>query len=956
MRQDASLRGGLAVAVLASSLAAATASSPALGQTTAKPAAPPSTPAAKPAPPPQDEDEDVPEVKVTARRLPQVGQVVGDIKPELQLSPADIQSYGVSTVTELLNELAPETRSDRGRGGETPVVLLNGRRISSFNEIQNIPTEAILRVDILPEEVSLKYGYTADQRVVNIVLRRRFRAITGELLGGETTEGGHEQGQAEADLFHVRGDSRLNLDLKYQGADQLTEAQRGLASDTTGAPYDRLGNIVSPTHGAQIDPALSALVGEPVTVAGVPASAAAGAPPLSAFAPTANVANVTDTSQDRTLLPATQSITANAVLAQPIFWGINATVNGTLGATSSDSLQGLPGFSLLIPNGDPFSPFGEPVTLDRYAGSPLAQSVDGWTAHLGSTLNRDVGDWRVSLTDAYDHADSSTRTDAGFDTTAMQALLNADSPSFNPFAPIPATLLTPLAASTARSLSDSANIQVLANGPLLKLPAGSLYISAKLGDTESLQSSRSLRLGSAQSVSLSRNDANALLNLDLPIASASHHFLPIFGELSANLNTAVDQLSDFGLLKTLGYGLNWTPIPGYNLIVSHTNDHQAPTIQQLGGPTVLTPGVRLFDYTTGQTVDVTQLSGANPALKADNRNVFKVGLTLKPIPTQDFTITASYIDSHIDNPIATFPAASAAIEAAFPDRFIRNSEGELTEEDDRPVNFASQERKEIRWGFNYSRPVGPQPQPRFNRAAFRPNGQTPRRRPDGSSVEGPPAGAEGAPAAASGDQAANGSPAAGDANRPGPPPGGGGGGGGRGGGGRFGGFGGGQQAGGRFQIAIYHTIFFQDQILVRPGGPTLDLLNGAPASSTGGQPGQEVEGQLGFTLNGFGARISADWKSATTVQGGTTASTGELYFSDITTINFRLFDNLGQQRAVVQRFPILRGTRITLYASNLFDDRIRVRENGAPTPLIYQPAYLDPAGRTITLSLRKLFY
>jgi hypothetical protein len=268
------------------------------------------------------------------------------------------------------------------------------------------------------------------------------------------------------------------------------------------------------------------------------------------------------------------------------------------------------------------------------------------------------------------------------------------------------------------------------------------------------------------------------------------------------------------------------------------------------------------------------------------------------------------------------------------------------------VNFAAQERKEIRWGFNYSRPVGPQPQPRFNRAAFRPqNGRPPRRRPDGSSVEGPPAGADGA---APGDPAtANGSPPAGE-GRPAAPPGGGGGG--RGGGGRFGGFGGGQQAGGRFQIAIYHTIFFQDQILVRPGGPTLDLLNGAPSGGTGGQPGQEVEGQLGFTLNGFGARISADWKSATTVQGGTTASTGELYFSDVTTINFRLFDNLGQQRAVVQRFPILRGTRITLYASNLFDDRIHVRENGAPTPLIYQPAYLDPAGRTITLSLRKLFY
>ena len=47
-------------------------------------------------------------ITVTAAPLPyarQVGAVVGDITPELQLDPSDIQSYGVSTVTELLNEL-----------------------------------------------------------------------------------------------------------------------------------------------------------------------------------------------------------------------------------------------------------------------------------------------------------------------------------------------------------------------------------------------------------------------------------------------------------------------------------------------------------------------------------------------------------------------------------------------------------------------------------------------------------------------------------------------------------------------------------------------------------------------------------------------------------------------------------------------------------------------------------
>ncbi|MBX9797687.1 TonB-dependent receptor, partial [Sphingomonas sp.] len=121
------------------------------------------------------QDDEGGDVVVTAgRRLP--GAVIGDIPPDQVLSPADIRSYGVSSVADLLTELGPQLRSGRGSG--PPVVLLNGRRIGGFQEIRDLPAEAILRVDILPEEVALKYGFRADQRVINFVLRPRFQALT----------------------------------------------------------------------------------------------------------------------------------------------------------------------------------------------------------------------------------------------------------------------------------------------------------------------------------------------------------------------------------------------------------------------------------------------------------------------------------------------------------------------------------------------------------------------------------------------------------------------------------------------------------------------------------------------------------------------------------------------------------------------------------------------------------
>ncbi len=924
------------------------------------------------------------EVVIPPERPPreQYGAVVGDIAPELQMTPSEIQSYGVSTVTDLLNEIAPQTRSDRGRGASQPVVLLNGRRISSLNEVANIPTEAILRVDILPEEVALKYGYTADQRVVNIVLRRFFSAVTAEGVAGTTTEGGDATGQAEVDQFRVRRDVRTNLDIKYQVAGGLTDAQRDLVEPQAGQPFDLAGNVVSPTSG-EIDPALSALVGEPVTIAGVPAGVAADQHlALGDFVPTAGVANVTDTAADHSLLPATQNLTANAVFARPVFLGINATVNVTLTGTTSDALQGLPGVSLAVPAGNPFSPFSQPVTVDRYVAglSPLKQSIDGWTGRLGLTLNRDLGDFRLSLTTAYFHAETDTSTGVGLDATALQGAITAGSPSVNPFGPLPANLLAALPLNRTRQVTDGGNIQVLANGPLIKLPAGPLYASAKLGDVEAAVSSSSQLRGGVLAQTLARNDLQGQLNLDLPIASRREHFLGALGELSLNANTAVDDYSDFGPLVTLGYGVNWTPFTGYNIIVSETHDHLAPTIAQLEGPVVATPGVRVFDFTTGQTAVVTQITGGNPNLQADDRQVMKVGLTLKPFETQDLTFTANYIDSHIHNWIGAFPAATASIEAAFPSRFVRDADGELVEEDDRTLNFASQDRTELRWGINFSMPVGKQPPPpAFNRRQFRrrgggqggPGGPPGFGRPFG----GPPGGDEGGPPpgggapGAEGPEGAGGGPeAGGPGGGPGGPggPGGGFGGGGFGGrggggfggggrGGRGGGFGG-PPVGGRFQFALYHTIIFKDRYLVTPGGPELNLLGGAPAGAGGGQYQHEVEAQMGYTDNGYGARLSADWKSATTVVGGPAGSTGMLDFSDVATVNLRLWDDFSPQRKLIERYPALRGVRLTLSVNNLFDQSIRVRNSAGPTPFNYQSAVLDPTGRVIAINLRKIFY
>ena len=101
--------------------------------------------------------------------------------------------------------------------------------------------------------------------------------------------------------------------------------------------------------------------------------------------------------------------------------------------------------------------------------------------------------------------------------------------------------------------------------------------------------------------------------------------------------------------------------------------------------------------------------------------------------------------------------------------------------------------------------------------------------------------------------------------------------------------------------------------------------------------------------------MSAAWREGTFVRGGAGAQ-GDLRFSGLTTVDLRLFANFAATRTLVQRHPWLRGSRLTLTVDNLFNARVDVRDEKGLVPISYQPAYLDPTGRTVRLGFRKLFF
>lgn len=745
------------------------------------------------------------EIVVTGQR-PR-GSVLGDIPPSQTLNPHDIRAFGANDIGELVQSLGSQLSSGRGRQDNGPIVLLNGKRVSSFTEISRIPAEAIQRMEVFPEELALKYGYRADQKVVNIVTYERFSSRIGQLSYALPTEGGRDTAGLNANFLHISDGSRITLDADYNRSGSLLESERSLVQAT----------------------------------------------------------QTPDSGRFRTLLPATERAALTGTVSGEWLSGVSSTLNGRFEASGSESLLG-PG-----------------------AQGALARGVDTRLAHVGTALGGLTGKWLWSFTANYDRASISTSTESDAASGARDE---------------------------ARSLNAFADADLVLSGSLLDLPAGPITTSLRAGGEMRDFASRSLRSGVEQRAELSRDSLGVQGSLDFPIASRARKSLAWLGDLSANANAAFDDLSDFGTLRTFGYGLTWSPLPAVNLIASATSEEGAPTVEQLGAPLVVTPAVRTFDFSRREVVDITRVFGGNRELRADDRRVFKLGLNAKPFSKIDLRLGMEYLKTRIDDPIAPFPIASSQIEAAFPERFVRNAEGRLLRIDGRPLNFRRSDQEQLRWGFNFTRPLGKVP-PEMQNARVRFVGS------ESDLQNALPPGARIIKAEA-GSAAAR----------------------------QF------ENASSRLTLSLYHTVTLADEILAREGGPVLDLLDGFATGGRGGRPRHEIEVQAAAFKSGLGARVKINWQSGTTLRGlpaSSGDSSGDLNFSGGALVNINLFVNLAERLGGEQAPAWIKGTRATLGINNLFNRRPQVRDAAGSTPLTYQPAYLDPLGRVLSISLRKVF-
>ena len=841
------------------------------------------------------------EIVVRATRLK--GEIDTDIPVLEEISPEEIAGYGASSITELVDLLGPKAGSARGRGGGRPVILLNGRRISSFRELRDLPPEAIARVQIFPEELALQYGYRPDQRVLNFILVDNFASVIGEVEYGQPWAGGRSKQEAEVGLTRIGDDFRFNLDAEYSHQSPLLEAERGIIQPAVGA------NVVLP-------------------------------------------AGVTDLGQFRTLLGQSDEWKLNASYSRNLSEQTTLSLNGAYELQDSVSLNGLPSLGLTIPG------TGDTITRLFTDPQPLRGRTTTQTGSASAGLNGSLDDWRWSVNANYSEVDSHVLTDRSLDGAALQALVAAG--LADPFAADIGADLRFVQPDLTDSLVSTADLTAETSGALFALPAGEARLSVNGGYNRQDIAGLAVRSGIATATDLGRGTGSIGGNISLPISSRRDGVLDAIGDLTLNANAGYKDLTDFGGITSYGGGFTWQPTETLRLLFSYIGEEAAPSISNLGSPIIVTPNVPIFDFTTGQSVLIDRTSGGNPALIAESRGDIKFNIGWEPGFLEDFRIEAEYNRNRSRDVTNSFPLLTPAIEAAFADRVTRGPDGRLIALDARPVTFSEVNSDRIRWGINYSGEFGGNDAPSgagergaANGAAD--GGDTRRRgRPDaaeGRTTGSAPAGdgtaaatppGDGAPAKQNSSDGGQAAAAPEPAAEPQPRRG-------RRGGNPFGG----DDGKGRWRVSLYHTYTLKDDILIRPGVPLLDLLDGDAVGASGGTARHQLELESGLFYKGMGVRLAGNYRSATRVNGDPLTGSSDLFFGDIATFDLRLFANLEQVLKKDDGF--FKGTRVSLRVDNLFGAIQDVRDDSGVTPLRYQPGFVDPVGRYIEIDFRKRF-
>lgn len=143
------------------------------------------------------------------------------VPPEIELNGDEIDALGAWDIGEVLTRL-----SETLGVGEEPMVIINGKRAPNSGVFSSFPPDALVRAEILPSEAAALYGGAPGQRVVNLVLQRRFSSYDGRTMGSRPTQGGMSSLLGELRRSAIAGENTHQLGFRVSRDTALRADER----------------------------------------------------------------------------------------------------------------------------------------------------------------------------------------------------------------------------------------------------------------------------------------------------------------------------------------------------------------------------------------------------------------------------------------------------------------------------------------------------------------------------------------------------------------------------------------------------------------------------------------------------------------------------------------------------------------------------------------------------------
>ncbi|MEC5159181.1 MULTISPECIES: TonB-dependent receptor plug domain-containing protein [unclassified Janthinobacterium] len=592
----------------------------------------------------------------------------------------------------------------RGIGQKNTLILVNGKRVSSyataqdlqetFVDLNSLPMAAVQRIEILKDGASSVYGSDAVAGVVNIILYKEFSGTELGAQAGASTEG---TGQNERSASLQTGFGTLRddgysvvLSVDAQQRDKLQQSDVGwmraadfrgqnggtlswpITNYTGGQPTQLLGGAQGPlqlTPYDSINPDKSGKV-----LAYNPA-------PYSTLIP--GIKRVHSSLRGTLRLDADSEAyaellhsysRADQTFAAPL------SVSSSLRAWNQDR-QALDTIPTVLPVGHPNNPGATPLpfvaTLFDLGPRLKSDQVTFYRALAGAKGSRAGWDWDASLGRSGSRLEETVQNFVN--RYAFEKVLADGSYNFADQSQNSEALRQRLRLSTLRpAASTLSTLDLSASKDLLALPAGPLGFAA------GAQWRRERMDSQTSTAVLSGTELRPALNIidgsrDVTALFAEFN-VPVVAKLNLNLAGRADHYSDFGRAFSPKAALRYQGADWLLLRATVSRGFRAPSLPEITNSSAVSYTSVLDPrdpISPTQTRGVTQISKANTALRPERSNNLNLGVVIAPSGNSSVGVDYYRIKQH--GIIGTESSDTIiANEARFPAQIARDPQGRIS--------------------------------------------------------------------------------------------------------------------------------------------------------------------------------------------------------------------------------------------------------------------------------------